>query len=131
VNTDAPSPDADANEAWVLEIQAKLHQWASDGPEHRFGPNDATAHRLNQRLELVESRMRGNAHVRFGGRAGETGRAKARYRASVRPYCGERYLGERRCPDCGIWCRRVGLGGNCPECDQALLVAELLAEAER
>ena len=30
--------------------------------------------------------MRGNAHVRFGGRAGETGRSKGRNRASVRPY---------------------------------------------
>ena len=33
--------------------------------------------------------MRGNAHVRFGGRGGETGWVKARYRASPRPY----YLG--------------------------------------
>lgn len=30
--------------------------------------------------------MRGNAHVRFGGRAKETGWPKGRYRASVRPY---------------------------------------------
>src|SRR5215211_2249941 len=30
--------------------------------------------------------MRGDAHVRFGGRAGETGRQKRRHRASVRPY---------------------------------------------
>jgi transposase-like protein len=30
--------------------------------------------------------MRGNAHVRFGGRAGETERTKGRHRASVRPY---------------------------------------------
>jgi len=34
----------------------------------------------------VESRMRGNAHVRFGGRAGETERPKGRHRALVRPY---------------------------------------------
>lgn len=45
--------------------------------------------------------------------------------------CGERYLGERRCPDCGSFLRRLGLGGRCAECDQVLLVAELLAEAER
>ena len=38
------------------------------------------------RLELVESRMRGNTHVRFGGRAGETGRRKRRHRAPARPY---------------------------------------------
>jgi transposase InsO family protein len=30
--------------------------------------------------------MRGDAHVRFGGRAEETGRSKDRNRASVRPY---------------------------------------------
>ena len=30
--------------------------------------------------------MRGDAHVRFGGRAGETGRLKGRDRALVRPY---------------------------------------------
>ncbi len=30
--------------------------------------------------------MRGNAHVRFGGRAGETERPSGRHRASVRPY---------------------------------------------
>jgi hypothetical protein len=30
--------------------------------------------------------MRGNAHVRFGGRAEETDRSRGRHRASVRPY---------------------------------------------
>lgn len=30
--------------------------------------------------------MRGNAHVRFGGRVGETGRRKRRHRAPARPY---------------------------------------------
>ena len=30
--------------------------------------------------------MRGNAHVRFGGRAEETGRPKRRHRAPARPY---------------------------------------------
>jgi ribosomal protein L32 len=45
--------------------------------------------------------------------------------------CGERYLGERRCPSCGIWCRRVGVGGNCPECDHILAVVELLEEDGR
>ena len=45
--------------------------------------------------------------------------------------CGERYLGERRCPDCGLWMQRLGVGGHCSECDHAVLVAELLAEDER
>jgi hypothetical protein len=47
--------------------------------------------------------VRGNAHARFGGRAEETGRAKSRYRASARPYCEARYLGEQRCDDCQVF----------------------------
>jgi hypothetical protein len=42
------------------------------------------------------------------------------------PICEERYLGERRCPDCNRFCRALGLGGACPHCDQPILVAELL-----
>ena len=34
------------------------------------------------------------------------------------PSCETRYLGEQRCPDCGIFCRRVGPGGPCPHCDE-------------
>ncbi len=40
--------------------------------------------------------------------------------------CGERFLGERRCPDCNLFGRNLGLGGACPECDQIVLVTELL-----
>jgi hypothetical protein len=40
--------------------------------------------------------------------------------------CGARLLGERRCPDCNVYCRALGLGGGCPECDQTILVADLL-----
>lgn len=43
--------------------------------------------------------------------------------------CGERYVGERRCPDCGGFLQRVGLGGHCSECDHPLLIEELLTEA--
>lgn len=41
--------------------------------------------------------------------------------------CGERYLGEQRCPDCHRFCRALGLGGTCPHCDQPVLSSELLA----
>jgi predicted RNA-binding Zn-ribbon protein involved in translation (DUF1610 family) len=44
------------------------------------------------------------------------------------PDCGERYLGERRCPDCNRFCRRLGLGGHCPDCEQPILIAELLGK---
>jgi ribosomal protein L32 len=42
------------------------------------------------------------------------------------PRCGERRLGERRCPECHVFCRALGLGGHCPECEQPILLADLL-----
>ncbi|MGH9123094.1 MAG: hypothetical protein ACRDYC_14325 [Acidimicrobiales bacterium] len=42
--------------------------------------------------------------------------------------CGERLV-ERRCPDCNVFCRRVGPGGRCPACDEVVLVDELGGEA--
>ncbi len=36
MNTDAPWPTLDAAKARVLGIQAKLHRWATDGPNRRF-----------------------------------------------------------------------------------------------
>jgi integrase len=43
------------------------------------------------------------------------------------PSCGERLVGKRRCADCKLCCRAVGLGGHCPECDTPLLI-DLLGE---
>jgi hypothetical protein len=45
------------------------------------------------------------------------------------PACGERYLGERRCPDCNRFCRALGLGGPCPHCAEPVLLTELLDQA--
>jgi RNA-directed DNA polymerase len=45
-----------------------------------------STHHGRARHDPVESRIRGDAHVRFGGRAEETGRSKDRDCASVRPY---------------------------------------------
>jgi hypothetical protein len=44
------------------------------------------------------------------------------------PSCETRYLAERRCPDCHLFCRRLGLGGPCPHCDDLVLVAEILVQ---
>jgi predicted RNA-binding Zn-ribbon protein involved in translation (DUF1610 family) len=44
------------------------------------------------------------------------------------PSCGER-LFERRCPECNVFCRRLGPGGRCPSCDEMLLVEELGGDA--
>ena len=41
------------------------------------------------------------------------------------PDCEERYVGERRCPECNLWCRRVGRGGHCPSCDEIVTLEEL------
>jgi ribosomal protein L32 len=42
------------------------------------------------------------------------------------PSCGEQSLGERRCPDCNLYGRSVGLGGSCPDCETVILLADLL-----
>jgi hypothetical protein len=42
--------------------------------------------------------------------------------------CDERFVGERRCPECQLFCRAIGLGGHCPECDTPLLLVDLLGE---
>jgi ssDNA-binding Zn-finger/Zn-ribbon topoisomerase 1 len=42
------------------------------------------------------------------------------------PSCEERFVGERRCPSCHLFCRALGVGGQCPECDQPILLSDLL-----
>jgi hypothetical protein len=42
------------------------------------------------------------------------------------PNCQERFVGERRCQSCRLFCRSIGLGGHCPECDQPILLSDLL-----
>jgi hypothetical protein len=42
--------------------------------------------------------------------------------------CGNRALGEQRCPDCSTFMRKIGLGGECPSCSEPIAVTELLAQ---
>ena len=42
--------------------------------------------------------------------------------------CDNRYLGEQYCSECGRFCRRVGVGGLCPACDEPVAVSDLLPE---
>jgi hypothetical protein len=42
------------------------------------------------------------------------------------PSCETRYLGNQRCSECGVFCRRVGAGGLCPECGEPVAVTDLL-----
>lgn len=40
--------------------------------------------------------------------------------------CEARYLGEQRCPDCNIWCRRLGAGGSCPHCGEPVAIIDIV-----
>jgi len=42
--------------------------------------------------------------------------------------CGEQFVGVRRCESCNLFCRAIGVGGSCPECDTPVLVGDLLGE---
>ena len=42
--------------------------------------------------------------------------------------CGARAVGRQRCADCSTFMRRIGIGGSCPHCDEAVAVTELLGE---
>jgi hypothetical protein len=47
------------------------------------------------------------------------------------PACGARLLGQQRCPDCNVFCRRVGPGGRCPHCDEPVAAADLITPEGR
>ncbi len=89
MNTGASPSDAEAAEARVLEIQAKLHQWASDGPKRRFDDlyNLVTDPNL---LAVAWRRVRSNRGARSAGVDGAT----ARYITVVRGE--EAFLAELR-----------------------------------
>ena len=42
------------------------------------------------------------------------------------PSCGARNLGQQRCPDCQLFCRRIGPGGYCPHCDEPVAISDLI-----
>lgn len=44
-----------------------------------------------------------------------------------RPECEAHSLAERRCPDCQLFTRRLGRGGQCPHREEPLAIAELAA----
>ena len=66
MNTDAPWPTLDEAEARVLEIQTKLHQWATDGPDRRF---DDLFNLVADPAFLIVAwdRVRGNRGARSAG----------------------------------------------------------------
>lgn len=42
------------------------------------------------------------------------------------PECEQRYLGAWRCPDCNLFCRRLGAGDACPHCGEPVAVSDLV-----
>jgi ribosomal protein L32 len=42
------------------------------------------------------------------------------------PSCGDRLAGQRRCPECNLFARRLDQGGCCPNCGDVITVHELL-----
>lgn len=44
------------------------------------------------------------------------------------PDCETRFLGSQYCADCHTFARRVGPGGSCPNCDEAVAIADLIKE---
>ena len=42
------------------------------------------------------------------------------------PDCETRYAGQQRCEDCNVFCVRIGTGGTCPHCEEAVTLDELL-----
>jgi hypothetical protein len=41
------------------------------------------------------------------------------------PDCETRYLNQRRCPDCQLFCRRIDTCGYCPRCDEPVAINDL------
>ena len=41
------------------------------------------------------------------------------------PSCDQRYLGIQRCPDCNLFCSRIGPGGLCPHCNEPVAHTDL------
>jgi RNA-directed DNA polymerase len=73
VNTDAPWPGLDEARARVLGIQTKLHRWATDGPDRRFG--DLYNLVCDPAFLMVGwDRVRGNRGARTAGVDGVTPR---------------------------------------------------------
>ena len=42
------------------------------------------------------------------------------------PSCGFRALGEQRCEDCSTFMHKIGIGGECPSCNEPVAVSELV-----
>jgi hypothetical protein len=82
------------------------------------------AHRQRAfRLRHIAPLVADNRHLRAELRRQGTLVAHTVYECGV---CGERFVGQRRCAQDNVFCRALGLGGYCSDCEQPILVADLL-----
>jgi RNA-directed DNA polymerase len=119
VNTGAPWPTPSEAEARVLRMQTKLHQWATDDPEHRFV--DLFNLVADPAFLLVAwRRVRGNRGARTAGIDGQTaysieaGRGEGAFLADLRADLRARSfrpvpVRERMIPKAGGKRRRLGI----------------------
>ncbi|MFH1330930.1 MAG: group II intron reverse transcriptase/maturase [Actinomycetota bacterium] len=82
MNTDAPWPTPDEATARVLEIQTRLHRWASDDPRRRFGDLYNLVHDPAV-LQAAWDRVRKNRGARTAGVDGQTVRSIGQGHGSV------------------------------------------------
>jgi hypothetical protein len=75
------------------------------------------AHRLRQRRDVDVDTVRNDLRNR---------RELTAHTVYECGACGERYLAERRCSTCNLFCRVLEPGGACSECDHVILLSELL-----
>jgi hypothetical protein len=66
-------------------------------------------------------------HHQHPGRSAAAGRPHPHlHRVYECPGCRQRLTGQRRCPDCNLFTRRIGDGGCCTGCGEILTITELL-----
>jgi RNA-directed DNA polymerase len=142
VNTDASWPTAEVAEARVLEIQTKLHRWATDDPHRRFNDLDNLVSDPAFLL-MAWKRVRGNRGARTAGVDGQTAYyiaaelGEERFLADLRAELKARtfrplHVRERMIPKPGGRRRRLGIATVRDRVVQAALklVLEPIFEAD-
>ena len=87
----------------------------------------------NHRVQAFRLRHRQNLALQLDALQADLRRRRrlAAHTVYVCDDCGERYLAEQRCEACNRFCRALGLGARCSGCDEPILIADLLAEADQ
>lgn len=84
------------------------------------------AYRARHSGSALATTARRSRHTAAGGVLGLTAAQTMARTVYECPDCQQRFVGLRRCPDCHRFCRKLGLGGTCPGCDEPILLTELL-----